>query len=335
MKGTGGFPGQDRAHGRGSKQGHRSRPVRADHGQGLGGNTHDSRSASGTGQRGEVRGPRAIHYNEDGSTNLNQSYVDKVLAMAQHNAPGATKQQLYQQISGHPTSSGNQSRAQDASGDYDPSQAVAVAGRFGARHQSVDVAAQRASRNHPAHTVGAHRPSHDQSHLSGASLAAASPLIEEVRKNNFVQVSRLMDQFIVGKQDSGTVTGRETQQRKRRIQNSFQTGLGRKRGSAAGGSSTKPTEHPDYPGAVGPKSQINVPKQLILYQLSKNMDAAAVEQSIAASAQRAAGYGGLPPETSKSSGLDRSFLDFLEGSVAAPESRAFEQFDPHRAHRQQ
>lgn len=86
---------------------------------------------------------------------------------------------------------------------------------------------------------------------------------------------------------------------------------------------------------MGPKSQINVPKQLILYQLSKNMDAAAVEQSIAASAQRTAGHGGLPPETSKSSGIDRSFLDFLEGSVAAPETRAHEHFDPHRAHRQQ
>lgn len=195
--------------------------MKADHGQALVGHTHDSRSASGTGHRGEVRGPRAIHYNEDGSTNLNQSYVDKVLALAQNHAPGATKKQLYQQVSGQPTSSGNQSRTQEASGDHNASHANGAPGRFGARHQSVDVAAQRAGRNHVAHTLGAPRPSHDQSQLSGASLAATSPLIEEVRKNNFVQVSKLMDQFIIGKHDSGTVTGRETQQRKRRIQNSF------------------------------------------------------------------------------------------------------------------
>lgn len=74
--------------------------MKADHGQALLGNTQDSRSASGTGPRSEIRGPRAIHYNEDGSTNLNQSYVDKVLAMAKSNAPSATKKQLYQQVSG-------------------------------------------------------------------------------------------------------------------------------------------------------------------------------------------------------------------------------------------
>jgi hypothetical protein len=138
------------------------------------------------------------------------------------------------------------------------------------------VAAQRGTRNHPG-TFNGPRPSHDQSQLSGYSLTANSPLIEEVRRNNFVHVSKLMDQFIMGKNDSGTVTGRETQQRKRSIKNSFQTAFGQRRGSAAGGSSTKPTENPDYPGAVGPKRQVNVPKQLILYQLAKNVDASMVE----------------------------------------------------------
>jgi len=42
-----------------------------------------------------------------------------------------------------------------------------------------------------------------------------------VRKNNFEKVSKIMEQFIVGKSNSGTVTGRETQQRKRNIKNSF------------------------------------------------------------------------------------------------------------------
>lgn len=95
MTGTGGFPGGDATLGRGSKQGPRNGAIRADHGQGGVGHTHDSRSASGTGHRSENRGPRAINYNEDGSTHLNQSYVDKVLAMGQPNAPIATKQQLY------------------------------------------------------------------------------------------------------------------------------------------------------------------------------------------------------------------------------------------------
>jgi hypothetical protein len=92
MIGTGGFPGGDTAQGRGSKLGLRNQPIRADHGQGGVGHTHDSRSASGTGPRGEYRGPRAINYNEDGSTHLNKSYVDKVLAMGQPNGAIATKQ---------------------------------------------------------------------------------------------------------------------------------------------------------------------------------------------------------------------------------------------------
>lgn len=94
MKGTGGFPDENHNIGAGSNMSHkqRNKPVRADHGQGFSGNTHDSRSASGTGHRSDNRGPRAINYNEDGSTNLNQSYVDRVLAMAQNNAPIATKQ---------------------------------------------------------------------------------------------------------------------------------------------------------------------------------------------------------------------------------------------------
>ena len=46
-------------------------------------------------------------------------------------------------------------------------------------------------------------------------------------------------------------------------------------GSHTDRSSTKFTE--EYPGAVGPKRELAVPKNLILYQLSKNVDAANVE----------------------------------------------------------
>ena len=63
----------------------------------------------------------------------------------------------------------------------------------------------------------------DQSHLSRFSVSNQSPLLEEVRKNNFGKVSKLMDQFLIGKQNSGTITGRESQQRRRNIKNSFQT----------------------------------------------------------------------------------------------------------------
>jgi hypothetical protein len=36
----------------------------------------------------------------------------------------------------------------------------------------------------------------------------------------------------------------------------------------------------ELPGAVGPKMQVNVPKHLVLYQLSKHFDAAQLEESL-------------------------------------------------------
>jgi len=104
-----------------------------------------------------------------------------------------------------------------------------------------------------------------------------------------------MDQFITGKNTSGTVTGRDSQQRQRNITNSFQTAFAQRQRSGLERSSTKGTEHPDYPGAVGPKKHISVPKQLILYQLSKNVDAKMIESSISQSAiGRGAGRPGQP-----------------------------------------
>lgn len=135
-----------------------------------------------------------------------------------------------------------------------------------------------------------------------------------------------MDQFIQGKQDSGTVTGRETQQRKRNIKNTFQTGQDARLRSGLDKTPTKLTDHSDYPGAVGPKREINMPKQLVLYQLSKNIDAAAVEQSLSQSAfQVGSGISDgrtihPQPETTKSSKITKSFLDFIEGSVQGPDA---------------
>jgi len=68
-----------------------------------------------------------------------------------------------------------------------------------------------------------------------------------------MKVSRIMDQFMIGKNNSTTVTGRVTQQRNRSIKNTFQTGESQKVKSEIAGASTKATEHPEYPGAVGPK----------------------------------------------------------------------------------
>ena len=50
----------------------------------------------------------------------------------------------------------------------------------------------------------------NQSIISGNNLGENSALIEEVRKNNFTKVSKIMEQFIVSKNDSGTITGRDT-----------------------------------------------------------------------------------------------------------------------------
>jgi len=57
--------------------------------------------------------------------------------------------------------------------------------------------------------------------LSGLHLSNNSPLIEEVQKNNFVKVSRIMDQFMLQKNTTTTLTGRQTQQRNRNIKNTF------------------------------------------------------------------------------------------------------------------
>jgi hypothetical protein len=75
-----------------------------------------------------------------------------------------------------------------------------------------------------------------------------------------MKVSRIMEQFMVGKNNSSTVTGRVTQQRNRSIKNTFQTGENQKIKSEIERSSTKATDHPEYPGAVGPKREIHVPK---------------------------------------------------------------------------
>lgn len=44
-----------------------------------------------------------------------------------------------------------------------------------------------------AGTLGGPRPSHDQSQLSGVSLTGNSLLIQEVRKNNYQKVSKIME----------------------------------------------------------------------------------------------------------------------------------------------
>ena len=88
----------------------------------------------------------------------------------------------------------------------------------------------------------------------------------------------MMGQFIVGKNNSSTVAGRVTQQRNRYLRNSFQPGQDIKLKSKIHRSSTKFTSamNSEHPGAVGPKTKIGVPKELVLYQISKNMDGMAM-----------------------------------------------------------
>ena len=55
------------------------------------------------------------------------------------------------------------------------------------------------------------RASVDQSQMSGYTYANQSPLIEEVRNNNYGKVRKAMGIFISGKDHSSTVTGAASQ----------------------------------------------------------------------------------------------------------------------------
>ena len=116
----------------------------------------------------------------------------------------------------------------------------------------------------------------------GLALADHSPLIDEVRKNNFRKVSQVMDPFIRQKVDSGTIAGRVSQERNRGIKNSYQTIARQRQTSIARvtdrtGATTQPT---DYPGAVGPKQAVSVPKNFVMNQLANHVDAGSLENSI-------------------------------------------------------
>jgi len=144
-----------------------------------------------------------------------------------------------------------------------------------------------------------------------------------------MKVAKIMEQFMVDKHNSGTVTGATTQQRNRSIKNTFQTAESQRlRAEVVDRSAARLVEKLDYPGAVGPKKEVKVPRELVLYQLSKNVDASTIENSISNSARQAAA--GLPSnklgnsvvDTSQQNArADRSFLDFLEGSVAGPDGK--------------
>jgi hypothetical protein len=123
--------------------------------------------------------------------------------------------------------------------------------------------------------------------MSGYTYANQSPLIEEVRNNNYGRVRKAMGVFISGKEHSNTVTGADSQQRKRFLRNSFQPGQELRMRSHQR-CSTKVTSafNAEHPGAVGPKTRISVPKQLVLYQISKNMDAMLYENNFASNSQQ-------------------------------------------------
>ena len=80
-------------------------------------------------------------------------------------------------------------------------------------------------------------------------------MIEEVKKNNFKKIGALFDPYVIGKINSGTVTGRVSQQRKRNIKNSFMTGQHRAQSGVHRSASkiTDETQPSEYPNAIGPK----------------------------------------------------------------------------------
>jgi hypothetical protein len=112
---------------------------------------------------------------------------------------------------------------------------------------------------------------------------------------------------MVGKHTSTTITGRETQQRSRAIKNTFQTLQTQAAEQQKAGSPVK-EELPEYRGAVGPKLEVAVPKNLVLFQLSKHVDASLLEGSAPT---------GAPTQASRGSrGGAGSFLDHVEGARA-------------------
>lgn len=98
-----------------------------------------------------------------------------------------------------------------------------------------------------------------------------------------------MEQFMVDKHNSGTVTGAAAQQRNRSIKNTFQTAEAQRLRAGGGRGATRLAEKIDYPGVIGPKQEVKVPRELVLFQLSKNVDASTIENSISNSARQAAG----------------------------------------------
>lgn len=71
---------------------------------------------------------------------------------------------------------------------------------------------------------------------------------------------------------------------------------------------------------MGPKRHINVPKHLIMYQLSKNIDADALEKSIshAALTQHRSGLNNQASFGRPDQFQQHSYLDFIDGSVPGP-----------------
>lgn len=254
----------------------RYRRSQADRQPGVGGSRQNaSRLSNGT---------RIFNYNEDDA--MNQAYVERVLAQG-HSSGQQASGSLAQGSGAEPGDRSGRQRSLNASGHSPGSQL---------RHQSIDFLSNvkevpRAGSRGQFATIGDQfhpRASLDQSQLSGFSYLNQSPLIEEVRNNNYGRVRKAMGVFIAGRENSSTVTGAASQQRRRFLRNSFQPGQEQRLRSHQR-SSTKFTSAFDseHPGAVGPKTKISVPKQLVLYQISKNMDAMLYENNFTSNSQQA------------------------------------------------
>lgn len=129
---------------------------------------------------------------------------------------------------------------------------------------------QFGAKNFETLPVGVHARSRARN-LAGKSLDY-SYFIQQAQNNNLQRAERMMSSYILGKNNTATVPGRDTQQRNRTIRSSFVPA-----GQMTRFLSNNPRHSPgkstvELDPNVGPKARINVPKKLVLYQLSKNID---------------------------------------------------------------
>ena len=232
------------------------------------------------------RGTRVFNYNEDDA--LKQSYVERVLRNSQQQA--VNRHHREDQLNPATPSDSRTIDLEEA--QHDSEMNIDINSRLDQafpashtpashlRHQSLDFSREYKDQSGPQE--GSRLDSSLKLHLRSYNFAAAAAEAESIdaqskkeglRANDLGKATKIMGSFLINKQDSATVTGRATQQRNRHLRNSFQPGKDVQMRSNIYRSSAKfAAFNTEHPAAVGPRARISVPKQLVLHQLSKNVD---------------------------------------------------------------